>query len=112
MAKQTDKIIDYISGAELVGTPEEIEAVQVFSKQLVEDYGYKKDQIQTRPQFRVKARPSDTKKEYPVDIAVFKNKNKKNDDVYIIVECKKKNRKDGKGQLEDYLRLSKASLGV
>jgi len=32
--------------------------------------------------------------------------------VYIIVECKKKNRKDGKGQLEDYLRFSKASLGV
>jgi hypothetical protein len=35
MAKQTDKIIDYISGAELVATPEEVEAVQVFSKQLV-----------------------------------------------------------------------------
>lgn len=112
MAKQTDKIIDYISGVELVVTPEEVEAVQVFAKQLVEDYGYKKDQIQTRPQFRVKSRPSDTKKEYPVDIAVFKNKNKKDDEVYIIVECKKKNRKDGKGQLEDYLRLSKASLGV
>jgi type I restriction enzyme M protein len=112
MAKQTDKIIDYISGVELVATPEEVEAVQVFSKQLVEDYGYKKEQIQTRPQFRVKSRPSDTKKEYPVDIAVFKNKNKKDDEVYLIVECKKKNRKDGRGQLEDYLRLSKASLGV
>ncbi len=32
--------------------------------------------------------------------------------VYIIVECKKKNRKDGKGQLQDYLRFSKAYLGV
>ncbi|MBI5219765.1 MAG: restriction endonuclease subunit S [Bacteroidia bacterium] len=30
----------------------------------------------------------------------------------IIVECKKKNRKDGKGQLEDYLRFSKANLDV
>lgn len=38
---------------------------------LVDDYGYPKDVIQTRPQWRVKARPSDTKKEYPVDIAVF-----------------------------------------
>ncbi|MEI8054542.1 MAG: N-6 DNA methylase [bacterium] len=112
MAKQTEKIIDYISGIEIIATPEEIEAVQVFSKQLIEDYGYKKNQIQTRPQFRVKARPSDTKKEYPVDIAVFQNKTKKDDDVYIIIECKKKNRKDGKGQLEDYLRLSKATLGV
>ncbi|MBI5002131.1 N-6 DNA methylase [Candidatus Woesearchaeota archaeon] len=105
-------IIDYISGLEVKATPEEIEAVQVFSKQLIEDYGYKKEQIQTRPQFRVKSRPSDTKKEYPVDIVVFKNKNKNDDDAYIIIECKKKNRKDGRGQLEDYLRLSKASLGV
>lgn len=113
MAKNSNnKIIDYISGVEVITTPEEIEAVQVFSRQLVEDYGYNKDVIQTRPQFRVKVRPSDVKKEYPVDIAVFKNKQKKEDDVYIIVECKKKNRKDGKGQLEDYLRFSKASMGV
>ncbi|MFH1004553.1 MAG: N-6 DNA methylase [Bacteroidota bacterium] len=113
MAKTSEgKIIDYISGVEVNATPEEIEAVQVFSRQLVEDYGYKKEQIQTRPQFRVKVRPSDTKKEYPVDIAVFKDKNKMEDDVYIIVECKKKNRKDGKGQLQDYLRFSKAGLGV
>lgn len=112
MAKNNDKIIDYISGIEVVATPEEIDAVQVFSRQLVEDYGYSKSQIQTRPQFRVKSRPSDTKKEYPVDIAIFKNKEKKDDEVYIIIECKKRNRKDGRGQLEDYLRLSKAELGV
>lgn len=113
MAKTPEnKIIDYISGIEVNATPEEVEAVQVFARQLVEDYGYKKEQIQTRPQFRVKVRPSDTKKEYPVDIAVFNDKKKNEDDVYIIVECKKKNRKDGKGQLEDYLRFSKASLGV
>ena len=113
MAKRSEKkIIDYISGIEINTNPEEIEAVQTFARQLVEDYGYKKEQVQTHPQFRVKARPSDTKKEYPVDIAVFNDKNKNEDDVYIIVECKKKNRKDGKGQLEDYLRFSKASLGV
>ena len=32
--------------------------------------------------------------------------------MYIIVECKKKNRNDGKDELKDYLRLSKAKLGV
>lgn len=112
MAKKSDKITDYISGLEVYGTPEEIEAVQVFSKQLVEDYGYKKAQITTHPQFRVKASPSDTSGKYPVDIAVFKDSKKKDDEVYIIVECKKKDRKDGRGQLEDYLRLSRASLGV
>jgi len=112
MAKKSEKIIDYISGVEVFATPEEVEAVQVFSKQLVEDYGYDKNQITTHPQFRVKASPSDTRGKYPVDIAVFKDKKKKDDEVYIIVECKKKNRKDGRGQLEDYLRLSRASLGV
>lgn len=105
-------LIDFISGQEIKATPEEVEAVQVFSRQLVEDYGYPTNQIQTRPQFRVKVRPSDIKKEYPVDIAVFTSKEKGEDDIHIIVECKKKNRKDGKTQLQDYLRFSKAFLGV
>lgn len=105
-------LLDYISGIEIKATPEEVEAVQVFSKVLVEDYFYPKEYIQTRPQFRVKARPSDTKKEYPVDIVVFSEEGKNEDDAYIIIECKKKNRKDGRTQLEDYLRFSKARLGV
>lgn len=105
-------LFDYISGQEIKATPEEIEAVQVYSKILVEDYEYPKDVLQTRPQFRVKVRPSDTKKEYPIDIAVFENNKKNEDDLKIIVECKKKTRKDGLGQLQDYLRFSKATLGV
>lgn len=107
-----EKIIDYISGVELAATPEEIESTQVFSKMLVEDYNYPKDLIQTRPQFHVKLRPSDTKKKYPVDIAVFSSSKKDDDEVYIIVECKKKNRKDGLSQLKNYLTFSNASLGV
>ena len=107
-----EKIIDYISGVEVNATPEEIEATQVFSKMLVEDYKYPKNMIQTRPQYHVKSRPSDTKKEYPVDIAVFSNEKKDDNSIYIIVECKKKNRKDGLTQLQDYMRLSKAKLGV
>lgn len=107
-----ERIIDYISGNEVEAKPEEIEAVQPFSKILVEDYNYPKENIITHPQYRVKVRPSDTRREYPVDIAVFNKKTKTDDDVYIIVECKKKTRKDGKTQLEDYLRFSKAKLGV
>ena len=105
-------IIDFISGLQVRETPEETEAVQPFSKILVDDYGYPKEYIHTRPQYRVKVRPSDTKKEYPVDIVVFSDRDQKDDNAYIIVECKKKNRKDGKSQLEDYLRFSKAYLGV
>lgn len=105
-------IIDYISGVEVKATPEEIDAVQVFSKILVEDYGYPKTHIQTHPQYRVKVRPSDTKKEYPVDIAVFNTTEHNEESVSIIIECKKKDRKDGISQLQDYLRFSRANLGV
>ena len=105
-------IFDYISGVQVKASPEEVDATQVFSRILVEDYGYSKKQIQTRPQFHVKVRPSDTKKKYPVDIAVFNDKDKTDDSLYLIVECKKKNRKDGRTQLENYLTLSKANLGV
>ncbi len=111
-AIQDGFLIDYISGKAVRDTPEEREAVQVFSIALVEDYGYPKAHIQTRPQWRVKARPSDVKKEYPVDIAVFSEEQKTDDNVTIIVECKKKDRRDGRSQLEDYLRFSKARLGV
>jgi type I restriction enzyme M protein len=104
-------IKDYISGQQVKATPEETEAVQIFSRMLVEDYGYPLENIQTRPQFRVKASPSDTKG-YPVDIVVFNDSDKKDKDAYIIVECKKKTRKDGLEQLKAYLKFSNAYLGV
>ena len=99
-------IEDFISGKPVKATPEELDAVQVFSKVLVEDYGYPKDNIQTRPQWRVKSRPSDTKKEYPVDIAIFNDSEHQDENILIIVECKKKNRKDGRSQLEDWKNLT------
>lgn len=105
-------LIDFISGQELKATPEEVQAVQPFAKKLCEDYGYPKACIQTRPQWHVKVRPSDVKKEYPVDIAVFSSETHSDDDLFLIVECKKKSRRDGRTQLEDYMRLSKAVLEV
>ena len=67
-----DYITDYISGNQVRGIPEEIEAVQPFSKKLVEDYGYPKENIMTHPQYRVKVRPSDVRKEYPVELILRK----------------------------------------
>jgi type I restriction enzyme M protein len=110
--KKTGHIEDYISGVQVKATPEEVEAVQVFARRLVEDYGYEKSQIQTRPQFRVRKRPSDDEKAYPVDIAVFKSGRKLEDDLFIVVECKKKTRKDGVAQLKLYLDMSPAEVGV
>ena len=105
-------ITDFISGENVKATPEEINAVQVYSKILVTDYGYKKEQIQTRPQYRVKASPSDTEYRYPVDIVVFKNENRQRGDEYIVIECKKPTREDGIEQLKLYLKFSDAELGV
>ncbi|WP_312241707.1 N-6 DNA methylase [Pantoea sp.] len=105
-------IKDYVSGVLVKATPEELEAVQVFSEVLHKDYGYPLSHIQTRPQWRVKVRPSDKKKEYPVDIAIFSSENHIEENTHIIIECKKKNRKDGRSQLEDYLRFSMARIGV
>ncbi len=105
-------IEDYISGIPVKATPEEIDAVQVFSRRLVEDYGYPKEMIQTRPQYRVRKRPSDEEKSYPTDIAVFTGKKKIEEEIFLIVECKQKNKKDGLAQLQLYLDMSAAIVGV
>ena len=105
------KIADYISGLPVNHTHEETDAVQPFSRKLVENYGYPKDHIRTRPQFRVRASPSD-RRSYPVDIAVFSSKTHDDSTIRIIVECKAKTRKDGLSQLESYLKFCNAQLGV
>ena len=105
-------IHDFISGLPVKATPEETEAVQVFAHRLVEDYGYSPTQIQTRPQFRVRSRPSDEGKTYPIDIALFRSDDKIENNLFLIVECKKKNRREGLAQLKLYLDMSPAELGV
>lgn len=105
-------IRDYISGRQVRATPEEVQAVQVFARRLVEDYGYPKDQIITHPQYRVRRSPSDTAKSFPVDIAVFATSDKREADLHMIVECKKKNRQEGIEQLKLYLSMSAATIGV
>ena len=102
-----NKIIDYISGTKINATPEELEAVQPLAKELVEVYGYAKNEIKTHPQFRIAFSPSDEKKSYPVDIAVFENNQLK-----IICECKKLTSQEGKEQLRKYLRMCAAKFGV
>jgi type I restriction enzyme M protein len=105
-------VTDIISGTKVKATPEEIEAVQVFAHRLLEDYGYTKDQIQTHPQYRVRIRPSDEEKSYPVDIAVFNSEKRTEDELFMIVECKRKDRKEGEHQLRLYMDMSAAEVGV
>ncbi len=106
-------IQDFISGQAVRGTPEEKEAVQVFARRLVQEFGYPKDVIVTRPQYRVRERPSGSRKRgYPLDIAVFKDGRKLEEDLDLIVECKRKTQKDGEKQLRIYLSMSSATIGV
>ena len=105
-------IKDFISGRQVRATPEEVEAVQVFSRRLVEDFGYPRNHIITRPQYRVRRRPSEEKKSYPVDIAVFSSAKKFDDNLLIVVECKAESVKEGRKQLELYLSMSDAKIGV
>jgi type I restriction enzyme M protein len=110
---QPGYLIDYISGLPVRATPEEVEAVQVFARRLVEDFEYPKDVIITRPQYRVRQRPSGGRQRgYPVDIAVFSQARKLEDDLYIVVECKRKTEKEGEKQLKIYLSMSSATIGV
>lgn len=105
-------LTDFISGQQVRATPEEVEAVQVFVQRLVKDYGYSKSHIQTRPQYRVRTRPSDENRTYPVDIAVFRGVEHTEDEILMIVECKKKERQDGEHQLRLYMDMSAAEVGV
>ena len=105
-------LTDFISGRRVRATPEEEDAVQVFARRLVEDYGYRKDQIQAHPQYRVRARPSDENRSYPVDIAVFRTAHRGEDELAMIVECKNATRQDGVRQLRLYMDMSPAEIGV
>ena len=109
---QVGQIEDFISGKLVKSNPEELNAVQPFAHRLVEDYGYSKDQIQSHPQFRVRKHPSDEKKSYPVDIAVFRGEKKVEADLYLIVECKKPTLQAGVEQLKRYMDMSPAEIGV
>ena len=104
-------LTDFISGQQVRATPEELDAVQVFAHRLVEDYGYSKEQVQTHPQHRVRARPSDRDRSFPVDIAVF-HAGRTEDQLLMIVECKKSDRQDGEHQLRLYMDMSAAEVGV
>lgn len=110
MAKESEPkegyVFDFISGKEIKASPEEVEATQVFSKRLIDEYEFKKEDIQTRPQYHVRKSPSDeAKKDYPTDIAVFKSKSRAESDLIGLVECKKKTRKDGVEQLKLYMDM-------
>src|SRR5439155_21425854 len=77
-----------------------------------EEFEYPTLHIPPRPQFPVRKPDSHQEKFYPVDIVVFRASQHVEDDHFMIVECKKKNRKDGLAQLKLYLDMAPAEVGV
>jgi len=101
-------IKDFVTNAWIKATPENKEAKVVFEERLVKEYGYSKEQIQ--PEFGIK---KGSKFIGPADIVVFRDeKHKQQEDIYIIVECKRKERTDGIEQLKSYLAPTQAKYGV
>jgi len=102
-------IKDPITGQLVKTTPERAEAKIVFAERLINEYGYSKDQIQTFPEFYIQ---KGSMKIGPADIVVFKDSKKTFDNIYLIIETKRKDRKDGIKQLESYINPTPAEGGV
>jgi len=90
-------IPDFITGKPVRATPEEVEARQVFERRLVEEYGYAKAQI--LPDFLIQ---KGSQRIGPADIVVFHDDRKEFDNVYIVVETKRRDRTDGIDQVKSY----------
>ena len=105
-------IRDVHSGKEVQATPEEVQAVQPLLRILLEELNYPNAHIAAHPQYRIKKSPSSTKRDYPLDIVVFDDDKHKEEGVYIVCECKQTQVKKGRAQLENYMSLSSATLGV
>ena len=109
------QVIDKASGRLITGGPEEIDATQPLLRILIDECGWDRDQIVSRPkQWRVPSHPSG-KRRWPVDIAVFDSpKNKRAEEhILVLCECKKPDETSGIGQLKVYLdREPHARVGV
>ncbi len=108
LVERKPEVVDYITGKRLPATPEE-RVRQIMVQKLVEEYGYSPDQIQTVPEFYI---TKGSKKIGPADIVVFYGNKKRQDNIYIIVETKREERKDGIDQLKSYLSPTTAEFGV
>lgn len=103
------ELLDFITDKPIPNKPENREAKVPFEKRLVEEYGYNKTDIE--PEFRIQHGSHTIG---PADIVVFHSgKDHIQENIYIIVECKKKDSKDGEQQLKSYLSPCKsAKYGV
>lgn len=105
---QEGKIKDFLTGQWIRHTPEE-EVRQIMLMRLISEYEYTKDQL--AKEFLIQ---KGSQRIGPADIVVFRNEKRKDqENIWIIVETKRKNRSDGIEQLKTYLSPCKgAKFGI
>ena len=103
------KLYDYITKEEIQNTPENREAKVVIEERLHKEYGYDLDQM--LPEFIVQKGSTLIG---PADVVIFNDsKNKNQDNIFAIIECKRKDRSDGIEQLKTYLAgVESAQYGI
>jgi type I restriction enzyme M protein len=104
----TGKLVDFISGKLRDDTPEE-RVRQNYATVLHEKYGYPKEHIEI--QFPIQ-RGSKGKKPEFADIAIFNSKDKKQNNVFLIVETKSPIIKQFDYQLGSYVTATTAQWCV
>lgn len=106
--KKEGYIRDFITDDWVKDKPEE-QVRQTYLIKLVEEYGYNSKNIKT--EVSIKSGQTETKK--PADIVVFNGKGfDPGRHAYIIIEVKRKDRKDGKEQLVSYVNSTTAEFAV
>ncbi|MFI2644807.1 N-6 DNA methylase [Streptomyces sp. NPDC018610] len=97
---------DYLTGEPVLDRPEE-RVRQVHLRRLVEEYGYPKRHMRTEFEIR-----KGSKLIGPADIAIFHSDVHEQSNLYIVVENKRQDSKDGVDQLTSYMSPTKAPFGV
>lgn len=114
-SKGTNYTVDSASGRIISAGPEEIDATQPLLDILINEAGWKPEQIVSRPrQWRVVASPSGSR-DWPVDIAIFDDPRHLRDPEHVAIfcECKRPDVETGIEQLKIYLdREPHARVGI
>lgn len=109
-------INDYLTGVEIDVTNKPEEKVrQKYLRVLHEELGYPKENMSTEVAiYSGSSEVKDVVTGVPIraDIVVYKDSYKKYDDIYLIVECKKENVKEGELQAKSYGNNTTASIVV
>lgn len=107
--EKSGMIRDAVSSRWIKKTPEE-EVRQLYLQKLIKEYKYPKSHIKT--EVKIVSGQTETKKR--ADIVVFRDdKNfRPEENAYLVIELKKKDRKDGEDQLKSYINSTTAEFGI